>query len=164
MKKTNRIILLSIIVIILLLGVGYAAIQNITLNINGTATADPSQSNFKVKFSGTPTVSETDKVTASITNDTNATMNVSGLTAKGDTVTATYTIQNASADLATNLSVTTTNSNTEYFTIEKKLDKTSLVSGEATNLTVTVKLIKTPISKQESSTIGVQITATPVEQ
>lgn len=164
MKKTNRIILLSIIVIILLLGVGYAAIQNVTLNINGTAVADPNQLNFKVKFSGTPTVSETDKVTASITNDTNATMNVSGLTAKGDTVTATYTIQNVSADLATNLSVTTTNSNTEYFTIEKKLDKTSLVSGEATNLTVTVELIKTPILKQESSTIGLQITATPAEQ
>ena len=163
MKKTSKIILGVIIVAILLIGVGYAAIQNVTLSINGTATADPSQSNFKVKFSGEPIVSDKDKVTAAITNDTNATMNVSELTAKGDTVTATYTIQNASSDLASNLTVTTTNSNTEYFTIDKKLEKASLVAGEATTLTVTVQLIKTPISEQVSSTIGVQITAAPVE-
>ena len=39
------------IIAILLLGIGYAAIQNITLNITGTATADPNQANFKVMFS-----------------------------------------------------------------------------------------------------------------
>lgn len=52
MKKTSKIIMLSLVVAALLLGIGYAAIQNITLNISGTATADPSQTNFKVSFSG----------------------------------------------------------------------------------------------------------------
>lgn len=113
MKKTNKIIIGVILIAVMLLGIGYAAIQNITLNISGTAKADPSQSNFKVMFTGTPTVSDSSKVVAAITNDTNATINVSGLTAKGQTVTATYTVQNVSSDLSADLSVATTNSNTD---------------------------------------------------
>ncbi|MBR3614721.1 MAG: leucine-rich repeat protein [Clostridia bacterium] len=163
MKKTNKIILASAIVAVLLLGIGYAAIQNITLNINGTAAADPSQSNFKVMFSGTPTVSDDTYVTAAITDDTNATINVEGLTKKGDVVTATYTVQNASTDLSADLGVSTTNSNTEYFTLMSELDKTSLVAGEATTLTVTVELTKTPIVDSVSATIGVQLEAMPVQ-
>ncbi|MBR3613574.1 MAG: leucine-rich repeat domain-containing protein [Clostridia bacterium] len=163
MKKTNKIILASSIVAVLLLGIGYAAIQNITLNISGSAAADPSQSNFKVMFSGTPVVSDSTYVTTAITDDTNATINVEGLTKKGDVVTVTYTVQNASADLSTDLSVSTTNSNTEYFTLTSELAKTSLVAGEATTLTVTVELIKTPIVDSVSTTIGVQLTLMPVQ-
>ena len=163
MKKTNKIILASAIVAVLLLGIGYAAIQNITLNINGTAAADPSQSNFKVMFSGTPTVSDYTYVTAAITDDTNATINVEGLTKKGDVVTATYTVQNASTDLSADLGVSTTNSNTEYFTLMSEFDKSSLVAGEATTLTVTVELTKTPIVDSVSATIGVQLEAMPVQ-
>ncbi|MBR3613575.1 MAG: leucine-rich repeat protein [Clostridia bacterium] len=163
MKKTNKIILASSIVAVLLLGIGYAAIQNITLNISGSAAADPSQSNFKVMFSGTPTVSDDTYVTAAITDDTNATVNVEGLTKKGDVVTATYTVQNASTDLSADLAVSTTNSNTEYFTLMSELDKSSLVAGEATTLTVTVELTKTPIVESVSTTIGVQLEAMPVQ-
>ena len=43
-----------------------------------------------------------------------ATLNVSGLTAKGEKVTATYTIQNTSDDLSANLSSVATNQNKEY--------------------------------------------------
>ncbi|MBR3614953.1 MAG: hypothetical protein IKL55_07245 [Clostridia bacterium] len=163
MKKTNKIILASAIVAVLLLGIGYAAIQNITLNINGTAAADPSQSNFKVMFSGTPTVSDDTYVTAAITDDTNATINVEGLTKKGDVVTATYTVQNASTDLSADLGVSTTNSNTEYFTLSSEIAQTSLVAGEATTLTVTVELTKTPITESVSATIGVQLEAMPIQ-
>ena len=163
MKKTNKIILTVAIVAVLLLGIGYAAIQNITLNINGTAAADPSQSNFKVMFSGTPTVSDDTYVTAAITDDTNATINVEGLTKKGDVVTATYTVQNASTDLSADLGVSTTNSNTEYFTLSSEIAQTSLVAGEATTLTVTVELTKTPITESVSVTIGVQLEAMPIQ-
>ncbi len=163
MTRTNKIITIISIVAVLLLGVGYAAIQNITLNIAGKATADANQANFGVKFTGTPTVSDKEKVTAAITDDLNATINVQGISAKGDTVTATYTVQNTSADLSADLAVQTTNSNEEYFTIEAKLAKESIIAGEATTLTVTVELIKTPITAEESSTIGVQITAIPVQ-
>lgn len=164
MKRTNKIILIAIVSVVLLLGIGYAAIQNVTLNIQGTAKADPSQSNFKVMFTGTPTASDSSKVVATITNDTNATIDVSGLTSKGETVTAIYTVKNASTDILADLSVETTNSNTEYFSIKSEFEKTSLVAGETTTLTVTVKLIKTPISENVSSEIGIEIIAAPSEQ
>ena len=163
MRKTNKIIIVSIIVMVLLLGIGYAAIQNVTLNIVGTAAADPSQENFKVMFSGTPTVSDSTYVTAGITDDINATINVSGLTKKGEIVTATYIIQNVSTDLTAELSATASNTNTEYFNVSYAIDETTLAKGEATTITVKVELIKTPIQEAVSSTIGVQIVASPVQ-
>ena len=166
MKKTSKIIISALLLVVLLVGIGYAAIQNITLNITGTAKADPSQSNFKVMFSGEPTikVKPTDaQVTAAITDDINATINVGGLIQKGDIVSVTYTVQNVSTDISTDLSVSTTNDNTEYFTLSSKLDKTSLVAGEATTLTVIVELTKLPIKESVNSTIGVQLVAMPVE-
>jgi len=92
MKKTNQIIVVVLIIALLLLGIGYAAIQNITLNIEGIVTADPSQSNFKVKYTGTPKVSDNTYVTAGITDDINATITVNGLTEKGQTVSSEYTV------------------------------------------------------------------------
>ena len=163
MKKTNKIIITTVIVAVLLLGIGYAAIQNITLNIEGTATADPSQSNFKVMFTGTPKVSDSTYVTAGITDDINATISVNGLTQKGQIVSAEYTVQNVSTDISADLSVATTNSNTEYFTLKSELAKTSLTAGEATTVKVTVELTKTPITGSINSTIGVRLTAMPVE-
>ena len=163
MSKTNKIVIMAVLAAILLLGIGYAAIQNIALNISGTAAADPSQENFKVMFTGTPEVSDSTYVTAGITNDTNATINVSGLTKKGEKVSATYTVQNTSTDLSADLLLATTNSNTEYFTISSNLDKTSLTAGEATTVTVTAELIKTPLEESVSSTVGIQLTAIPVQ-
>ena len=163
MRRTSKIILTVIILSMLLLGIGYAAIQNVTLNIVGTVSADPSQSNFKVMFVGTPVVSDEAYVTAAITDDTNATINVEGLTLKGQTVSATYDVQNVSTDLSADLSLSTTNNNTEYFTISSELEKTSLVAGEATTVTVTVELTKTPITDTEMATIGVQLEAIPVQ-
>ena len=162
MSKTSKIVIAVMVLAVILLGIGYAAIQNVTLNITGTVAADPSQANFKVQFSGEPTVSDSDKVTAAVTDNLNATMNVAGLTTKGDVETATYTVQNASEELSADLSVATINSNTEYFTIKSELAKTSLTAGEATTLTVAVELTKTP-SKEVTSTIGVRLTAMPVE-
>lgn len=164
MTKTSKMIAVVLVIAVLIIGVGYAAIQNITLNIAGSAAADPNQANFNVKFSGVPEVSSETCVTASVTDDTNATINVSGLTAKGDKVTATYTIQNASASLSANITnIVITNSNEEYFEVSEELTTTTLGRGEATTITVTVQLIKTPITDSVSSTIGVQFEAKPVQ-
>ena len=125
MTKTSKIIIVTIIATSILLGLGYAAIQNITLNITGTAAANPNQSNFSVHFVNdpAPTVSNSTFATAAITDDINATINVTGLTAKGQNVTATYIVKNSSSDLSSDLSVATTNSNTEYFTLSSELAK-----------------------------------------
>ena len=50
-------------------------------------------------------------VIASIINNQEATMNVSGLTEKGQKITATYEIKNESGDLSADLKIATTNSN-----------------------------------------------------
>ena len=121
------------------------------------------QENFTVEFTGTPTVSDADKVEAKLVDQKplNAIMNVSKLTAKGDTATATYTIANTSADLSAVLSATTSNTNDEYFKITQNIAKATVAAGDTTTITVTVELIKTPITQDEETTIGVAITAEP---
>ena len=163
MKKTSKIAIIVVIVGILLLGIGYAAISNIILNIGGTVTADPSQANFNVRFTEVKEVSDTAKVTAGITDDLNATIDVQGLKTLGETVTATYEIENASENLSANLTIETTNSNTEYFEIESMLAETSLLAKTKTTVTVTVKLIKEPIEESAEATVNVIITANPVQ-
>lgn len=166
MHKKKTFVGVFLMLAILVLGVGYAAISNITLNITGSATASPDDKNFSVKFNDTAiTVSDANKVTAKKTDDLNATLEVTGLTAKGDTATATYTIENASADLSASLaSPVITNSNTEYFKVTTDLaDATVITHGKTTTVTVTVELIKTPITQDETTDITLKVVASPVE-
>ncbi len=162
-RNTKAIVGLVLLVAVLLVAVGYAAITATQLTINGTANATTKQENFNVEFTGTPTVSDADKVEAKLVDQKplNAIMNVSKLTAKGDTATATYTIANTSADLSAVLSATTTNTNDEYFKITQNIAKATVAAGDTTTITVTVELIKTPITQDEETTIGVAITAEP---
>ena len=164
MNKNSKIVVGGILLIaVILVAIGYAAIKAVPLNISGDANATPNQANFTVKFVGQPVVSDQNKVTATLneTDQLKATMNVEGLTAKGDTVTATYTIQNTSEDLAANLSATTSNTNEEYFDVSYEFEKTTVEHGDTTTIKVTVKLIKTPITNDETSKVGIAITADP---
>ena len=160
-KNSAKVVGLVLLIAVLLVAIGYAAITTVQLRINANATAN--QDNFTVRFSGTPTVSDADKVDATLNpgDQLKATMNVSKLSAKGDTATATYTIENTSADLSAVLSATTTNSNTEYFKVTQNIAKATIGHGETTTITVTVELIKTPIIDGIESTIGVIIDANP---
>ena len=165
MNKKRTILGGAILVAVLMLGIGYAAINSITLNITGSAKADPSDENFKVVFDRdvTPTTSDAG-TTATITDDEAATMTVSGLTAKGDVATATYTIKNASPDLSANVEVTTNSiSNTEYFKITSSLGKATLTNNDTTTVTVTVELLKTPVTDSVTGNIDVKLTATPAQ-
>ena len=83
MNKNTKIVLGVVLVLaILLVAVGYAAIQTVNLKIeSSSAQATPNQSNFTVKFKGTPT------------------------TGGVGTATATFIIENTSADLSAALSV-----------------------------------------------------------
>ena len=123
MSNTSKIILVTIIASLILLGLGYAAIQNITLNISDTASANTDDANFNVRFTRVVDVSDSTLITASKIDDKNAKIVVSGLTEKGQRATATYEILNDSADLSSDLNVATTNSNTEYFYISSELAK-----------------------------------------
>ena len=163
-KNTKICIGIVLVVAVLLVAIGYAAISSRQLNIDGSAQATPDQANFTVKFIGTPVVSDQDKVTAKLSesDELKATMDVEGLTAKGDTVTATYTIQNTSKDLSAALSASvTSNTNPEYFTVDYDIADSTIAHGDSTTITVTVTLIKTPIDLEQKSTIGITLKADP---
>lgn len=121
------------------------------------------QTDFKVRFSGRPTVSDANKVKAAITNDICATINVSNLTMDESIETVTYIVQNTSKDLFAELYINTTNSNEEYFLVETEIEKDTLINGEATKVIVKVELIKEPVGETEKATIGIQLDAKPVQ-
>ena len=165
-KPENRVIAGVMLVAVILVGIAYAAITNVTLNIKGTGNAQASKDNFAVEFVGEPTTGGKGTTTATINTAkrTEGTMNVTGLTAKGDTATATYTVRNLSQDLSADLTAEATSSNQSYFEVICKLEDITLKAKATTTLTVTVKLLKTPIDETKenlSSEIGVSITAEP---
>lgn len=164
MNKNTKIITgITLVVAILLIAVGYATITNVPLKISGNTTASPEQANFTVQFTGETTTSDDTKVIATVDekDKLKANIDVTGLTAKGDTVTATYKIINKSADLSAALSSTETNSNTEYFEVSSDIADSTIASGEETTITVKVKLIKTPITSDETSNVTVTLDAQP---
>ena len=167
MTSTNKIITAIVIAAVLIIGIGYAAIGNIILNIEGTAKALASQSNFSVVLAD-PEVSSTDIVTsAEVTNGgTSAEFTIENMTAKGDVATITYTVKNNSADLTASLTASESNNNTEYFDVSYVFEnsKTTIEAGDSTKVTVTVELIKTPISDETvQATVGLSVTAQPIQ-
>lgn len=162
MKSNGKIVALAVVLAALTIGVGYAAIQNINLVVSGTASATTSDANFKVLFKGNTSVSEEDKVTAGITDDHTASIAVTGLTAKGDKVTATYPIANESKAVAAALSASVTeNDNTTYFKVTPTINNATVEADGTTTMTVEVELLKTPVSADQTANIEVTLTAAP---
>lgn len=164
--KKKTIILVTILLVVVVLGIGYAAITALDLKINATGSATPNTTNFAVEFSGEPITGGQGTVTAKINTDDKlkATMNVTGLTAKGDYATATYTIENKSTDLSANLSVVEpTNNNQEYFKVTYNLAENTITSGKTTTIQVKIELIKTPIDTDKSVVSDIVVKADPVQ-
>ena len=166
MGKNTKIVGGVLLVAIILVAVAYAAITNVELNINGVGNAQAKQENFKVEFIGTPSTSGKGTTTATINSDdkTQGSVNVTGLTAKGDEAIATYTVKNLSSDISADLTAEATSSNQTYFEVICSLEKTTLKAQEETTLKVTVRLLKTPIDETKenlNSDIEVTLTAAP---
>ena len=166
MGKNTKIVGGVLLVAIILVAVAYAAITNVELNINGVGSAQAKQENFKVEFIGTPSTSGKGTTTATINSDdkTQGSVNVTGLTAKGDEAVAIYTVKNLSSDISADLTAEATSSNQTYFEVICSLEKTTLKAQEETTLKVTVRLLKTPIDETKedlNSDIDVTLTAEP---
>lgn len=167
MRNRKTFIGIVLLIVVLLLGIAYAAITD-SLTISGTAKATTDDANFKVVFTGETTpATSTDGVTATATADTtSATLNVEGLTTGGQTKSATFKVKNASDELKALLAVKTselTGENAEFFKVTTTIadeDATLDATGE-TDVTVTVELVKTPI-EAVSATINVELSATAV--
>ena len=168
MRRNTKIVGGILLVAIVLVTVGYAAITNIDLKINGTAKSEASQANFVVELIEEPITSGKGTTIATINSDrTTGKITVTELNAKGDTATAIYKVKNKSKDLSADLSAKATSSNEDYFEVICKLDETTLKPDEETIMTVTVKLLKTPIDETKENVradIGVNIYAEPKQQ
>lgn len=169
MKSKKTIIALTILLAVLALGIGYATISNVVLNISGSAAASADASNFNVGFDtsitpvGTATVGTAE---GNYTDTKNATMTVSGLTTAGQSATVTYTVKNTSTDIKANLSATVNNTgaNANYFTVSDPVfGETSINANDSTTVAITVTLNQTPID-DVSANFSVALTATPAEQ
>lgn len=163
MKNRKKMITTALIVLVLLLGVGYATVSSVSLNINGTANAETKE--LQVFYDGVNS-GTSDKVTAisSPDKERTATFTVENMTLN-ETVTMTFEVKNYETDVNATLAApsVTQNANRDYFQVTTSCDKTTLNAGDTATITVNVKLIKTPVTDEAgSTTVTVAMAASPV--
>ena len=165
-KKTLQIVLLVVIAVVTL-GIGYAAISAVNLIINGNATASVNQENFKVHFTQAQAISGSTGASGTSTidtqDDTKAMFDVTGLTKVGDYAEAVYTVRNDSNGVGAEISLSVSNSNSEYFKVTETIQDNKLQAGEETTAKVKVEMIKTPITDSVSTSVTATLTASPLE-
>ena len=166
LSKKQMQILMFVCIGIITLGIGYAAISNIILTINGTGTATVDPNNFNVHFDTTvsPTMTA-NKGSATIDSNDNkvAHINATGLTKAGDYATAEYTVINEPNGIGAQISLDLVCTNTEYFRVTQTIDDVELQSGDTTQVRVVVELIKTPIEDTVTTEITGTIEAVAIE-
>lgn len=166
MNRKKTLYGLGLLALILVLGVGYAAVSEVTLNIDGSATV--ASEALKVSFNGVTDTEDDDKVVASSTdNSLNASIQVTSLTLN-EAVSATYTIKNQETDVDANvIKKQISNDKPEFFEVTTSVDDSAetITAGGTGTITVTVRLIKTPIETSDSTAnIQIDLTASPVAQ
>ena len=166
MNRKKTLYGLGLLALILVLGVGYAAVSEVTLNIDGTATV--ASEALKVSFNGVTDTEDDGKVVASSTdNSLNASIQVTSLTLNEE-VSATYTIKNQETDVDANvIKKQISNDKPEFFEVTTSVDNSAetITAGGTGTVTVTVRLIKTPIETDDSTAnIQIDLTASPVAQ
>ena len=162
-NKKKIQIMIFVLIGVITLGIGYAAISAVNLVINGNATGSPSQNSFSVVFKSASVTTGTGTATINNQDATIAYFDVSGLSSAGDTAVATYTIKNESNGVGASITLNVTNTNTEYFQVTESIVDTELQANEQTTATITVQMIKTPITDSVSTSITGTLTATPME-
>ena len=187
-RRKNSKIMLGLLIAVVALGVGYAAITGVNLLINGSASVN-ANGDFKVRFVR-PLSSETaidnpvenaitisghnadestmnvSGMSASITDDTTATFAAGALDEVGEYVDFTYTVVNESDDIDAALSfdIADVNELSNYFEITKTVSKNKIGAGETATVTVRVKLIGQPKVNDVEGTFRITLTATPAEE
>ena len=166
-KKKSLSIFIFVLIAFIVLGVGYAAINNINLIINGTGSVTATQSNFDVRFLDVdghrPAITPGSPNTVSVIDNTTATFDVSTLSKKGDTATATIDVKNNSNGVGARIGLNLTNSNDTYFKVTEHIADSELQAGDITTVTVTVEMLKTPVSADETTSISATLTASPID-
>ena len=167
MKNRKTVVVAFLLVAVMLMGVGYAALTDV-LDITGSADVNQSAAeeafNEDIFFSAA-VANETGN-TASVNGDNNDKASFTAKTLKGmnDTATFTFTIVN-DGDLDANVTPSiSSNTNEDYFAISSDWQgQTKLLkAGEQLTYTVTVTLTETPTSTIAGSFV-IELTAVSVD-
>ena len=171
MKNRKLVIVAFLLVAMMLLGVGYAALSD-TLDITGTADINRSAAeeafNDDVHFSDAVANQVGNTASVNSDNDDKASFTANTLKGKDDEVTFTFTIVNdgdREAVVTPTLHASLGNTKPEYFEISSDWDgqPKTLAAGGTLTYTVTVKLIKTPIETISGSFL-IELTAVTTEE
>jgi hypothetical protein len=166
MKNKKLFYAVIVMVALLCLGIGYAAVSK-NLTINGTAKADAAGSDaLVVKF----TKSVVDKCTATISTDgLSATIETNSLKSVNETATATITIANTSNDLRAIITKVSAAFNStdydEYFSLTVTDPAGVILDAKTgtTTVTVTITLIKLPVSAISDAGFTIKLKAEAAE-
>lgn len=164
MKKSKIIIAAFLVCSCLVIGVGYATLSK-TLTVNGSAAASAKADNFTVVFSEAKNESNC-TVTGEGTETVGLTVTAGALTTKDDTASATLVVKNTSSELKAAIPAFTVNAaDSEYFevTVANPSTAPTLDPNGTTEITVTVKLKKTPSTDVAAFSFTVTANATAVE-
>ena len=188
MKRKKTFTGMVIFIAMLILGVGYAAISDIPLNLNGTANVKANaefvveyDTDHTVKLSTDETIAWADSdvravVAGEYTDASTAIMTVN-LDAEHRSASAIYKIDNLSEELKATIVAEITSDIPEdkrdYLKLEEELytteacdtvlADTQLAKNESAYLKVTVSLVKLPVEDITNAEFKITTIATPVE-
>lgn len=180
MNKKRSMTGLYIILAVLFIGIGYAAVSNVTLTITGNAKVTPGNSSFNVHFlydsntasnniiTGTPGggYTATAATEAKYTGNTTGIINAMDFTKKDEYIDFPFVIKNDSDELYAKIEdgdVVISAGNT-YLEAQKVNFSTLNIAPNGTGtVTIRVKCLKTPTDVQNLTNFTVTITAHPTE-
>lgn len=167
MKNRKVFFGVALFLAVLTLGIGYAAISNVDLQITGSAAGEGVQENFNVRFTDDVTVDSNGAasrvvVEARKTGDLSGVVNVSKLSAKDETVVVTYTVENYSEDLSAALSLDSSEIVDDNFRITAVLSDNLIAAGGKATVTITITSLNTIIDEGDyTKAFAFTVTADP---
>lgn len=167
MKNKKSLLSLGILVLVLVLGVGYAVVSAVDLTFGGTATvksADLAVDICSASDVSTVTTNGAKVVHTLTAHSDKASFEISEMVLNEE-VTITYVVKNHETDVAAKLTEDTalTNSNTEYFQASYSISNPNIAADGETTVVVKVKLIKTPVVEADGTAkIDFVLNAAPV--
>ncbi len=175
MKNRRTVVVAFMLIAVLLLGVGYAALtDNLTLTGEATANTTASQATWETdiyfanaKISATTgNSSAADKIAVGTSNNDSVHFEVFSLAKKGETVTFTVDIINDGVTgYDANITMDNgypTNTNAEYFKVTYDYGNAVVPVGGSLTVTITVELLKNPAENTVAS-FTANLTATSAE-
>ncbi|MBE6664224.1 MAG: hypothetical protein E7602_06980 [Ruminococcaceae bacterium] len=156
MKAKRSIVIAFLLVAVMVLGVGFAAVSTV-LDITGKADVNPDSAFKQDIYFDSATANDAGNTAAVNVNDDNkASFTANNLSGKGDSASFTYVIKN-DGDLDATISVTAcavSVGDTSIFNIETDWDAAQpLAAGGDATITVTVSLKETPAESVSGSFI-----------